>query len=152
MTRWMTGIVAFCILAGVASAQKPIVAIKAAPERSVFKNSTWNKPIIIKSKTDAVKHFSKDALNTLETAVDFKKQFVLVFAWRGSGRASYRPWSPSTTAPSPCRTWWTTPWGRCWTRSEWSISCSSAGRAPGTEPRSGLMGGLVAVPVVHVHP
>jgi len=82
----MTGIVAFCILAGVASAQKPIVAIKAAPERSVFKNSTWNKPIIIKSKTDAVKHFSKDALNTLETAVDFKKQFVLVFAWRGSGR------------------------------------------------------------------
>ena len=86
MTRRMTGIAAFCMLAGIASAQKPIVAIKAAPQRSVFKNSAWDKPIIIKSNTDAVKYFSKDTLNTLETTVDFKKQFVLVFAWRGSGR------------------------------------------------------------------
>jgi len=81
----MPGIAAFCILAGVASAQEPIVAIKVVPERSVFKNSAWDKPIIIKSNTDAVKHFGKDALNTLGTTVDFKKQFVLVFAWRGSG-------------------------------------------------------------------
>lgn len=86
MTRWMSGIAAFCMLAGVASAQEPIVAIKVAPEGSVFKNSAWDKPIILKSNTDAAKHFSKDALKTLETTVDFKKQFVLVFAWRGSGR------------------------------------------------------------------
>jgi len=86
MTRWMTGIAAFCMLAGAAPAQTPIDAIKVVPEASVFKNSTWDKPIIIKSNTDAARHFSKDALNTLETTVDFKKQFVLVFAWRGSGR------------------------------------------------------------------
>lgn len=85
MTRWMTGIAAFCMLAGVASAQEPIVPIKVVPEGSVFKSSAWDKPIVIESNTDAVKHFSKDALKTLETAVDFKKQFVLVFAWRGSG-------------------------------------------------------------------
>ena len=85
MTRWMTGIAAFCMLAGVAHAQKPIVAIQVTPESSVFKGSAWDKPIVIKSSQDAARHFSKDSLKTLETAVDFDKQFVLVFAWRGSG-------------------------------------------------------------------
>ena len=86
MTRWITGITAFCMLVGVAFAQEPIVAIKVAPERSVFKNAVWDKPIIIKSSADAAKHFGKDAIKTLGAAVDFKKQIVLVFAWRGSGR------------------------------------------------------------------
>ena len=86
MTRWMTGIAAFCMLAGLAIAQQPIVAVKVVPKRSVFTNSTWSKPIVIKSSTDAAGHFGKDALKTLEATVDFKKQIVLVFAWRGSGR------------------------------------------------------------------
>jgi hypothetical protein len=86
MTRWMVGIAVICMMVGVASAQEPIVAIKVVPEKSVFKNSAWNKPIIIKSSEDAAKHFSKDVLKTLVTAVDFKKQFLLVFAWKGSGR------------------------------------------------------------------
>ena len=85
MTRWMTRIAVVLMMAGVASAQEPIVAIKVVPEKSVFKNSVWNKPIVIKSSEDAAKHFSKDALKTLSKEVDFKKQFVLVFAWRGSG-------------------------------------------------------------------
>lgn len=85
MTRWIVGIAAICMMVGVASAQEPIVAIKVVPEKSVFKNSAWSKPIIIKSSEDAAKHFSKDALKTLVTVVDFKKQFVLVFAWKGSG-------------------------------------------------------------------
>ena len=85
MTRWMTGITVVLMMAGVVSAQEPIVAIEIVPKKSVFKNSAWNKPIIIKSSEDAAKHFSKNALNTLDKVVDFKKQFVLVFAWQGSG-------------------------------------------------------------------
>ena len=86
MTRWITGITAFCMLAAIARAQKPIVAVYVSPEKSVFRNSSWDRPIVIKSSAEAARHFSKDALNTLQAAVDFKKQFVLVFAWRGSGR------------------------------------------------------------------
>ena len=55
------------------------------PEKSVFKNSAWNKPIVIKSQDEAAKHFGKDALQTIARKVDFKKQIVLVFAWQGSG-------------------------------------------------------------------
>jgi hypothetical protein len=84
MTRWMTGFTAL-FLTGVASAQEPIVGIKVTPQKSVFKDSAWNKPLMIKSKEDAVRHFGKDAIERLGKEVDFKKQFLLVFAWRGSG-------------------------------------------------------------------
>lgn len=85
MTRWMAGIAVVCIIAGAASAQEPIVAIGVTPDKSVLKDSVWSKPIVIKSTEDAAKHFGKDALEKLGKKVDFKKQFVLVFAWRGSG-------------------------------------------------------------------
>ena len=90
MIRWITGIAAACMMAGMASAQEAIAPIKVAPEspmkkNSVFKNSTFNKPIVVKSKEEAAKYFGKEAVATLVKAVDFKKQFVLVFAWRGSG-------------------------------------------------------------------
>ena len=73
------------MMAGMASAQEPIESIKVKPESSIFKNSNFNKPIVVKSKEDAAKHFGKEAVATLVKAVDFKKQFVLIFAWRGSG-------------------------------------------------------------------
>ena len=76
---------AACMTAGVASAQEPIIPIKAVPESSIFKNSNFNKPIVVKSKEELAKHFGKEAVAILVKAVDFKKQFVLVFAWRGSG-------------------------------------------------------------------
>lgn len=82
---WMTGITAMFLLAGVASAQIPIVAVKVTPEESVYRDSAWNKPIVIESQEDAAKHFGKNALATLAKEVDFKKQIVLVFAWQGSG-------------------------------------------------------------------
>ena len=64
MNRWITGIAVTFLMAGIASAQQPIV---------------------LKSEDDAAKYFGKDALETLGKDVDFKKQFVLVFAWQGSG-------------------------------------------------------------------
>ncbi len=81
----MTVVTAACIMAGMASAQEPIVAIKASPMNIAFKNSAFNKPIVVKSKEEATKLFGKEAVATLVKAVDFKKQFVLIFAWRGSG-------------------------------------------------------------------
>ena len=91
MIRWMTGFVALCMLAAVATAQKPIVAVNVTPAKSVFKNAGWNKPIVITSDKEAAQHFSKVAIKTIKTTVDFEKQFVLIFAWRGSGgdRLSY---------------------------------------------------------------
>ena len=83
--RWIAGVAVACMMTGMLSAQEPIVAIKVAPEMSVFKNSNFNKPIVVKSKEEAAKHFGKKAVASLVKAVDFKKQFVLVFAWRGSG-------------------------------------------------------------------
>ena len=83
--RWIAGVAVACMMAGTASAQEPTESIKVKPESSIFKNSTLNKPIVVKSKEDAAKHFSKEAVATLVKAVDFKKQIVLVFAWRGSG-------------------------------------------------------------------
>ena len=76
---------AACMMTGMASAQEAIAPIKAMPENSIFKNSNFNKPIVVKSKEEAAKHFGKKAVASLVKAVDFKKQFVLIFAWRGSG-------------------------------------------------------------------
>ena len=73
------------MMTGMASAQEAIAPIKAMPENSIFKNSNFNKPIVVKSKEEAAEHFGKEAVASLVKAVDFKKQFVLVFAWRGSG-------------------------------------------------------------------
>ena len=85
MTRLMLGLFALCLSASVAAGQEPIVELTVTPEKSAFKNSAWNKPIVIKSQDEAAKHFGKDALATITTKVDFKKQIVLVFAWQGSG-------------------------------------------------------------------
>lgn len=85
MSRYFLGISMVIALAGAASAQDPITAIKVTPDKSVFKDAVWSKPIVIKSMDDAAKHFDKDNLETLGKKVDFKKQIVLVFAWQGSG-------------------------------------------------------------------
>ena len=85
LIRWMTAMAAACMITGMLSAQEPIVAIKAAPESGIFKNSNFNKPIVVKSKEEAAKHFGKKAVASLVKAVDFKMQFVPIFASRGSG-------------------------------------------------------------------
>ena len=43
-------------------------------------------PIVIKSLKAAAPYFEKEALEALKGAVDFDRQVLLVFAWRGSGR------------------------------------------------------------------
>jgi hypothetical protein len=69
----------------------PITAIKdVQPNPSVFKSASRGKPIVLSSAKDAAKHFSEKELAKLAKKVDFKKQIVLVFAWRGSGQDSLK--------------------------------------------------------------
>lgn len=85
MARYLCVAFCFFVATGLVSAQQPIVAVQVSPEKSVFNGAVWFKPIVIKSKEDAGKHFGQDALNVLVKQVDFQKQIVLVFAWQGSG-------------------------------------------------------------------
>lgn len=55
-------------------------------EKSVFVDATREKPIVLKSSEDGMKYFGKEALAKISKAVDFEKQIVLVFAWKGSGQ------------------------------------------------------------------
>ena len=58
---------------------------KVLPQRSVFKRGALKEPAVIKSAEDAAKYFDGKNLAAIEKQVDFKQQFVLIFAWRGSG-------------------------------------------------------------------
>ncbi len=84
MTSLILGLFALCLSATFAAAQEPIVELPVTPEKSAFKNSAWNKPIVLKSRDEAAKHFSKAALAEIASKVDFKKQILLLFAWQGS--------------------------------------------------------------------
>jgi hypothetical protein len=71
----------------IASAQPAITAIEdAKPKPSVFKDASLRKPLVIRSAEEAAGHFGDDALAALKKQVDFEKQIVLIFAWRGSGQ------------------------------------------------------------------
>ncbi len=59
---------------------------KSQANPGIFKAATRTKPVVIRSKEDAAKHFSKKSLVTLTKQVDFKQQYVIVLAWRGSGQ------------------------------------------------------------------
>jgi hypothetical protein len=75
--------VAVLLIGSRVGAQEPIVRLDIKPAKPAF--TTWNKAVVVRTADDAAKHFDKDALEALTKNVDFKKQFVLIFAWRGSG-------------------------------------------------------------------
>lgn len=84
-----TVILAVGVSASVAAAliPPPIVEIKGVrPEPNAFKDAGRKKPIVIKTAKDAAKYFGAKELTKLQQKVDFENQFVLLFAWRGSGQ------------------------------------------------------------------
>ena len=80
-------IIALC-LSFTTLASAPIKEVKQKPDRDSFqklnKASDASKPLILSSKDDALKYITKDLLDLLK--VDFTKQKLLVFAWKGSGQ------------------------------------------------------------------
>ncbi len=66
---------------------RPIKALKdITPKRIVFDEAGKKTPIVIRSESDAEKYLVPDELKKLGKQVNFGKQIVLVFAWRGSGQ------------------------------------------------------------------
>jgi len=71
----------------IASAGPPIQEITGVkPKPGLFKASGRDRPVVIRSSEDAAKYFPQAALAALSKKVDFTRQVVLAFAWRGSGR------------------------------------------------------------------
>ena len=56
------------------------------PTAAAFKLSPRGEPLVIRSAGDAARCFDPDAVKKLSTRVDFEEQFVLLFAWSGSGQ------------------------------------------------------------------
>ena len=68
-------------------ADEPIQRLAdAKPNQGIFENATRNNPLVLRSNADAAMHFDKKELAQLRQSVDFEKQIVLVFAWKGSGQ------------------------------------------------------------------
>jgi membrane-bound inhibitor of C-type lysozyme len=91
MIRFIMCVAVVCLTVCAAQAQEPIAAVTVSPEQRIVKDAVWNRPIAIASRQDAAACFSAEAMNELGSQVDFEKQFLLVFAWQGSGgdRLSY---------------------------------------------------------------
>ena len=69
----------------------PIVGIQGVSAgNQIFTVASSSKPLVLKSQADAAKHFKGKDLEKLLAKVDLKKQFILVFAWRGSGQDQLR--------------------------------------------------------------
>jgi hypothetical protein len=58
-------------------------------EKAVFAAATRKKPIVLRSLNDGEKYFGKEALARISKVVNFEKQIVLVFAWKGSGQDGF---------------------------------------------------------------
>lgn len=71
-------------LAADVPAIKQIEAI--VPKDNAFEASGPRKPLVFKSEKEAAEYFSEEELKKLTRQVDFKEQFVLLFAWQGSGQ------------------------------------------------------------------
>lgn len=68
-------------------ADEPIRKIEGVqPKATAFGLGGAEKPLVIQSADEAATHFDDKNLATLEKEVDFSKQKVLLFAWRGSGQ------------------------------------------------------------------
>ena len=59
---------------------------KIKPKEVVFRDATRVKPVVIANKKAASKYFEKEDVAKRLKGIDFKKQVLFVFAWRGSGQ------------------------------------------------------------------
>ncbi|MBM4043218.1 MAG: hypothetical protein FJ290_32420 [Planctomycetes bacterium] len=68
-----------------AAAVPPITELQnVVPKPTAFGNV--RKPHVLRSEKEAAEHFDEGELAKLKQQVDFSKQFVLLFAWQGSGQ------------------------------------------------------------------
>ena len=91
MKTYLIALVSFYTLVGGLFAapanHDPITELKdLSAEEAVFKVASRTKPVVLKSLKNGAKYFGKGELAKISKAVDFEKQSVLLFAWKGSGQ------------------------------------------------------------------
>ena len=91
MKTYLIALVSFYTLVGGLFAapanHDPITELKdLSAEEAVFKAASRTKPVVLKSLKNGAKYFGKGTLAKISKAVDFEKQSVLLFAWKGSGQ------------------------------------------------------------------
>ena len=91
MKTHLIAIVSFLTIVGglfaVPANHEPIAELRdLRAEEAVFKGASRTKPVVLKSLKNGTKYFDKEALAAISKAVDFEKQIVLLFAWKGSGQ------------------------------------------------------------------
>ena len=70
----------------------PITRIDAiAVQSQVFEATSPRRPVLIRSAQEAADYFPVSDLARLCSEVDFSRQVVLLFAWRGSGQDRLEP-------------------------------------------------------------
>ena len=66
---------------------EPITELKnLRVEEAVFKDASRTKPVVLKSLKNGAKYFDEEELAAISKTVDFEKQIVVLFAWKGSGQ------------------------------------------------------------------
>jgi hypothetical protein len=79
--------IAALTLAAANAASNPIKELAGiTPNEAAFTASSATKPIVLKSAEEAAPYFTAENLGKLGKEVDFTAQFVLLFAWQGSGQ------------------------------------------------------------------
>lgn len=79
--------IAAATLSATAGATPPIVKLEGIqPPAAFFDKARRTEPLVIESQEEAAKQFDRLGRDKLREMVDFDEQFVLVFAWRGSGQ------------------------------------------------------------------
>ena len=75
------------VVAQVQAPLPPIQLLKdVQPLAVAFQKAGRDKPIVIRTKKEVASYFSAEEAGKLTKRVDFDKQNVLVFAWKGSGQ------------------------------------------------------------------
>ena len=95
MKTYLIALVSFYTLVGGLFAapvnHDPITELKhLSAEEALFKVASRTKPVVVKSLKNGAKYFGKEALAKISKAVDFEKERVLVFAWKGSGQDRFQ--------------------------------------------------------------
>ena len=75
------------LICSLLAADEPIRELDIKPNEAAYRNrGRVPTPILVQSSQEAEPYFERRELARLLEQVDFKKQFVLVYAWRGSGQ------------------------------------------------------------------
>lgn len=89
---WLMPLLACALAAADPNPKIPPIKIvkRIKPKSTIFRAASRKKPVVIRTEQELTAHFSAEQAAKLKKQVNFKQQFVLIFAWRGSGQDKFR--------------------------------------------------------------